>query len=72
MPMMSIGITLGSLILYFISEMMNISGLDPFKQAKVLVTFAIVFAVAQIIGCFTVIPDSPYELVTKGDLEGAK
>ena len=60
MPMMSIGITLGSLILYFISEMMVVANLNPDKQAKVLVTFSVVFAVAQIIGCFTVIPDSPY------------
>jgi hypothetical protein len=60
MPMMSIGITLGSLILYFISQMMVVANLDNSKEAKVLVTFSVVFAVVQIIGCFTVIPNSPY------------
>ena len=49
MPMMSIGITLGSLILYFISQMMVVANLNNSKEAKVLVTFSVVFAVVQII-----------------------
>lgn len=65
MPLLSIGITLGSLILYFINEMMIVANYNPSSSAKVLVTFLAVFGVAQIIGCFTLIPDSPYELVTK-------
>lgn len=40
--------------------MMNIADYDPIKQAKVYVTFSAVFSALQILGCFTVIPDSPY------------
>ena len=47
--------------------MMIISNFDPAKQSKILVTFNGVFAISQIVGCFTIIPDSPYELVTKQD-----
>lgn len=40
--------------------MMTVANLNPSKQAKVCVSFAAVFAALQILGCFTLIPDSPY------------
>lgn len=40
--------------------MMNVAAYGAVQQAKVCVTFSAVFAAFQILGCFTVIPDSPY------------
>ena len=57
--MISIGITLGSLLVYFISAMMTLSNLDLNNQAVILVSFNGVFAVIQIIGMLMFVPNSP-------------
>lgn len=59
-PLISIGITLGSLLCYFISAMMTLGGLSLNNQAAVLVAFNAVYAVIQIVGLLTFVPNSPF------------
>jgi hypothetical protein len=58
-PLISIGITLGSLLCYFISAMMTLGGVNLNNQAAVLVAFNGVYALMQIAGLLTFVPSSP-------------
>lgn len=71
-PLMSIGVTFGAVVLYLVSYLMHISHYDKSKAAIVLVSFNAIFALIQIIGCLTIVPNSPYEKVARGELEAAK
>jgi hypothetical protein len=60
-PLISLGITLGSLLCYFIQTMMSLSPSfsNPGDQASVLITFNGVFCLLQIILLLLFVPDSP-------------
>lgn len=58
-PLISIGITLGSLICYLLSSMMTLGRVSANDQAAVLVSFNGFFALIQIVSLLTFVPHSP-------------